>query len=118
MTTQSEASFDFSQLPLLMDTIPVGITVVDLNGNIQFYNKYSSHILDRKPEYIGIDIRECHKKQASIDKIDHMLDAFQKGRHDEFGYETIRDGKHIVVKFSPLVVEGKISACVQTVILK
>ncbi|MBT8365759.1 MAG: PAS domain-containing protein [Deltaproteobacteria bacterium] len=118
MKNQPGTGFDLSKLPVLIDTIPVGVTVVDLNGHIQFYNKYSSQILERKPEYIGRDIRDCHEKAASIDKIDHMLDEFQKGQQEEFGYETIRNGKHLAVRFSPLIVEGKVTACVQTVILK
>jgi len=118
MKNQVKAGFDLTLLPILMDTIPVGITVVDLNGHIQFYNRFSSQILDRKPEYIGQDLRNCHNTAASVEKIDHMLKAFNKGRQDEFGYETIRNGRHLAVKFSPLMVEGKIIACVQTVVLK
>jgi hypothetical protein len=31
-----------AQFPLILDTIPVGITVVNLKGHIQFYNDFSS----------------------------------------------------------------------------
>jgi len=48
------------------------------------YNGYSSRMLNRKPEYIGRDIRDCHEKAASIEKIDHMLAEFKKGRREEF----------------------------------
>ncbi|UCD77120.1 MAG: PAS domain-containing protein [Desulfobacterales bacterium] len=113
-----EGDFDPKGFALILEAIPVGITVVDLNGHIQYYNDFSSRILDRKPEYIGRDIRDCHEKSASIEKIDHMLAEFKKGRQKEFGYETIRNGKHLAVTFSPLRVDDIISFCIQTVILK
>jgi len=113
-----EGNFDPKEIALILEAIPVGITVVDLNGHIQYYNDFSSQILDRKPEYIGQDLRNCHNTAASVEKIDHMLKAFKKGRQDEFGYETIRNGRHLAVKFSPLMVDGKIIACVQTVVVK
>ena len=118
MPYQAASDFDPARLALILDTIPVGITVVDLKGHIQYYNEYSSRILDRRPEFIGRDIRECHEKSASIEKIDHMLAEFKNGRREEFGYETIRNGRHLAVKFSPLVVDDNITACIQTVIVK
>jgi DUF438 domain-containing protein len=118
MIPHADCDFDQAHLALTLDTIPVGITVIDLNGCIRYYNDYSSRILDRKPEYIGRDIRDCHEKSASVEKIDHMLAEFKKGQREEFRYETIRNGKHLAVTFSPLWVENDIKFCLQTVILK
>jgi DUF438 domain-containing protein len=54
----------------VLDQIPVGITVTDLDGKMLYYNEYCARTVDRKPEYIGMDIRSCHKKPESIPKID------------------------------------------------
>lgn len=47
-----------------------------------------------------------------------IYNEYKKGQPGEYGCETVRDGKHLAVKFTPLVINGKISACVQTVVLK
>lgn len=110
--------FDTFQIPLILDKIPVAITVVDLERNILFYNEYSSQILDRKPEYLGTDIRSCHQKSESIEKIDNMLAEFKAGRREDFYYETIRYEKHIAVTLSPFEVDGELVGCIQSVTIK
>ena len=64
----------------VLEQIPVGITVTDLDGKILYFNEYSAQIVDRKPEYIGMDIRSCHKKPESIVKIDTILSEWKAGK--------------------------------------
>lgn len=118
MTFKAIDGFDTSQIPLIIDKIPVAITVIDLKGNILLYNKYSSQILDRKPEYLGTDIRNCHQKSDSIDKINNMLAEFNTGRSEDFYYETIRNEKHIAVTLSPFKVDGELVGCIQSATIK
>ena len=110
--------FDPDQIPLILDEIPVAITVIDLEGHILFYNEYSSQVLDRKPEYLGADIRDCHQKPETNAKIDRMLDEFKAGRREEFYYAAFRYGKDIAVTLSPFEVDGKLIGCIQSVTLK
>ena len=77
MSFKAIDGFDTSQIPLILDQAPVAITVVDLEGRVLFYNDYSSRVLDRKPEYLGTDVRNCHQKTASNDRIDRMLAEFK-----------------------------------------
>ena len=62
MTYKALDGFDAAQIPLIVDMIPVAITIIDLEGHILFYNDYSRQVLNRKPEYLGSDIRDCHQK--------------------------------------------------------
>jgi PAS domain S-box-containing protein len=110
--------FDLAQIPLIYDKIPVAITVIDLEGNILFYNRYSSRVLDRKPEHLGTDIRDCHQKPETNAKIDQMLNEFKTGRREEFYYEAFRYGKNICVTLSPFEVDGQLIGCIQSVIIK
>jgi PAS domain-containing protein len=41
----------------------VAVTVLDLDGRIVFYNRYAPRILDRKPQYLGRDIRSFHQPE-------------------------------------------------------
>jgi len=118
MSFKAVDDFDTSQIPQILDNIPVAITVIDLEGNILFYNHYSSQILDRKPEYLGTDIRNCHQKPETNDKIDRMLAQFKAGRRDDFYYEAFRYGKDIAVTLSPFEVDGGLVGCIQSVTIK
>lgn len=108
--------FDLSEIsPFLLDNIPTAVTVIDSEGRILYFNRYSTRILDRKPEYIGRDVRSCHLKPESIAKIDFMLEEFKNGRQEKFEYETVRNSRRMSVTFLPLRLENKGIVCIQTV---
>ena len=118
MTFKAAEDFDPDQIHLILDKIPVAITVIDLEGNILFYNQYSSQVLDRKPQYLGTDIRSCHQKPETNDRIDGMLAEFKAGRRDDFYYEAFRYEKDIAVTLSPFEVDDKLIGCIQSVTIK
>ncbi len=66
MNDEKIAALDTSQLAMVLEKVPAGITVIDQEGHILYYNEYCSNFVDRKPEYIGKNIRFCHKKVESI----------------------------------------------------
>ena len=118
MKYKTKEGFDPDQIPLILDKIPVAVTVIDLEGNILLYNEYSSRILDRKPEHLGADIRDCHQKPETNVKIDGMINEFKAGRREEFYYEAFRYGKDIAVTLSPYEVDGQLVGCIQSVTMK
>ena len=118
MSFKAVGGFDTSQIPQILDKISVAITVIDLEGNILFYNQYSSQVLDRKPEYLGTDIRSCHQKPETNNRIDGMLAEFRAGRRDDFYYEAFRYGKDIAVTLSPFEMDGRLVGCIQSVTIK
>ena len=103
---------------LAMDCMGVAVTIIDARGTLLYYNRYSTTILDRKPEYIGTDIHAHHKKTGSNQKLDLMLKNFEEGRKDPFYYEAKPYGKTIRVTLSPIIKNDKFVGCVQTVRLK
>ena len=107
MTGGKNTSLNTDQLANILEKIPVGITVIDLEGCMLYYNAFCSRYVDRKPEYIGKDIRICHQKSASIDKIDQFLSELKKGKRMEIYYETERDGYKLGVTVSPFEVDGQ-----------
>ena len=96
----------------------VAVTIIDTRGRLLYYNRHSEKILDRKPEYIGQDLRTHHKKAASNEKFDAMMLAFEQGRTEPFRYEAIPYEKIILVTLSPIHVDGQFIGCVQSVMLK
>lgn len=103
---------------LAVDCMEVAVTITDKKGTLLYYNRYSTTILDRKPEYIGTDIRSHHKKADSNEKVNLMLKEFENGRKEPFYYQAIRYGKLIAVTISPIIKNDEFVGCVQTVRLK
>lgn len=103
---------------LAMDCMGVAVTIIDTKGTLLYYNEQAAKILDRKPEYIGNDIHSHHKKAASSNKLDLMLQDFQKGRTEPFHYEAKPYGETILVTLSPILENGKFIGCVQSVQLR
>ncbi len=101
--------------PAVLDALPGAVTVVGPDGTILYYNATAARMLDRKPEYIGNDVRFCHSAQ-SVEKIDEMLLAFREGRGEPFAWEVERDGGRRSVTFAPLVSDGKLVGAVHFVV--
>jgi DUF438 domain-containing protein len=99
-----------------MNCLGVAVTVIDLEGRLLYYNHHAAEVLDRKPEYIGKEIFELHKKDASNEKIKSMLYEFKNGRKDPFKYQAKPYGKPIYVTVSPIIEGGTCIGCAQSVI--
>jgi PAS domain S-box-containing protein len=106
------------ELQSVMDQIPVGISVTDLDGRILYYNEYSAHIVDRKPEYIGMDIKSCHKKPESITKIETILSEIKEGKRENYCYESKRKDKVLSVTISPYRLRGELIGLIQSIVVK
>ena len=107
VTGNNKSLLGITDLAAALDKVPAGITIVDLEGRILYYNEYCTRFVDRKPEYIGKDIRLCHKKETSIEKIDAIFTEMKAGRLQEFYYEAERGEKKLGVTVCPLEVDGK-----------
>ena len=103
----------------LLNQLPVGITVINLSGEILYYNPYCERYVDRKPEYIGRNIRSCHKKDKSIKKIERIISRIRQGEIAEYYYESLRNGKKLGVTIAPFMQGRELAGFIQSfVILK
>ena len=107
MAQDKKYSLNTKQLAMILDKIPTGITVIDQEARILYYNQYCSRFVDRKPEYIGRDIRLCHKESESIEKIDKILSDLKEGHSEEFYYEGERNGIKLGVTILPFELNGE-----------
>jgi PAS domain S-box-containing protein len=118
MNANIMTGLDPENLSRVLESLPVAVTVVDLDGRMLYFNPHASRVLDRKPEYLGKDIRLCHQKPESNAKIDRMMEAFRSGDQTPVYYEADRNGRRIAVTFVPWTVGGSLKGCIQTVIVK
>lgn len=105
-------------IPSALDCLGVAVTIIDPRGTMLYYNQHAARIVDRKPDYIGHDIHSHHKKAATNERLDSMIQEFSEGRAKPFRYEAKPYGTPIFVTVSPILKEGKFLGCVQTVVLK
>ena len=119
MVSSEKVSLSRVQLAGALDNLPVGITIIDPNGRILYYNATCARYVDRKPEYIGRDIRACHAKPASVARIDAMLADLRAGRTAEIHYETRRGDHRLAVTVVPFEIGGERLGYIQSfVVLK
>lgn len=100
----------------LLDQLPVAVTVLDRRGNIVFFNQNAPSIVDRKPEYLGRDIREFHKP-ASNAKVDEILSAYAQGGRQEHSWRLERGDKEFMVRVRPWLKGQQWAGLVHTVML-
>jgi PAS domain S-box-containing protein len=117
MNETAAVALDPGRLAAALEKLPVGITIIDPEGHILYYNEYSSKVVDRKPEYLGKDIRTCHQHTESIEKIDKIFSDLKAGKSEEFRYEAERGGVRLRVTVSPFEFEGRLIGFVQSFIV-
>ncbi len=99
-----------------LEQAPVAITVLDPAGRVQFYNSYAATILDRRPEYLGRDVRSLHHP-ASQKKIDAILADYAAGGRREYCWRLKRGDLEFLVRVAPLMRDGKWSGLVHAVMV-
>ncbi|MFP3555465.1 PAS domain-containing protein [Paraburkholderia sp. SIMBA_049] len=103
----------------ILECAGVGVTLVDRMGRCVYYNKWAKDHLDRKPEYIGAEIYNRHRKAITNPRFDAMLRLFEEGRMEPLTYVARPyDETTIVVTVSPIYVEGELVGYSQIVLLK
>ena len=117
MDLKKNTVLDAARLARVLESIPVGITIIDRDGHILYYNAYCAKLVDRKPEYIGRDIRFCHQKPESIEKIDKILAELNAGTRTSVYYESERNGKRFGVTVSPFEVDGELIGFIQSAVI-
>lgn len=103
----------------LVEQAGVGVTVLDRNGTVLHYNTWAAEHLDRKPEYIGTDVRGRHRRAVTNPRFDAMVALFENGRTEPVRYVARPYGKTtILVTVSPIRVDGEMVGFSQIVLLK
>ena len=118
MEPKKKTALDTRPLAMALDQVAVGITIIDLAGRILYFNEYCARFVDRKAEYIGRDIRDCHKKAESVARIDAMLETLHSGRESEIHYETKRGDTHLAVTVVPFETDGELAGFIQSFVVK
>jgi len=100
------------ELGLILDALPVDITLLDKNDKVRYFNKLQTRIFKRSPGVIGKDVRECHP-QKSVDKVEKIIDDFKAKRLDKAEFWIDLEGRLVYIRYFPLYSDGKYSGCLE-----
>ena len=70
-----------NQINLIFKHLPLGITYVDENDKVIFYNNGDERIFPRSPGIIGREVKFCHPPK-SVDNVLKILEEFKLGTKD------------------------------------
>lgn len=100
------------ELRLLLDALPVDITLLDKDDKVRFFNKLETRLFKRPPSVVGKDVRDCHPKK-SIDKVEEIIDDFRSKKLDKAEFWIEIDGRLIYIRYFPLYSDGEYSGCLE-----
>lgn len=99
----------------ILNAIPIGVSLIDPQGTLLYYNPAAARLVDRRPELLGADVRGCHQTQRAVDIIDQLLDEFRQGRTEPYVYQAQRKGRQVEVTITPQFSDGRLTMCLHTI---
>ena len=72
-------------LDLVLETLPVQISVLDADDKVVAWNKHATRIFKRAEAVLGRDVKDCHPKK-SLDKVQTLLREMKAGTRDKAGF--------------------------------
>jgi hypothetical protein len=88
------------QIDLLLNTLPVDISLVDEHDTVRFYTE-GERIFPRSPGVIGRKVQNCHPP-SSVDKVQEIIDAFRAGEKDTADFWIDYAGKFVHIRYFAL----------------
>jgi hypothetical protein len=67
---------------MMIETLPVEITVIDANDEVVGWNKDKGRIFKRAHTSMGLNFRECHP-QESLHRVVRIVDEMRSGKRDK-----------------------------------
>lgn len=92
---------NFEQLELVLNALPLDITLIDENNKVRYFNKAVDRVFPRSPAVIGRDVRNCHPA-SSVDVVNKIVEALKSGDRDEAQFWIQMKGHFIYIKYIAL----------------
>lgn len=87
----------------ILEEAGLGVTILDRDGVVIYYNRWAALYMDRKPSYIDDDVRNRHGRAVTNPRLDAMFGLFKKGRTEPVRYVAHPPGmRALFVTVSPI----------------
>jgi len=91
-------SLSKEQLDGLLNTLPVDITFVDLDGTVQYFNKPEERLFVRTKAVLGRKVHMCHP-QKSLHIVSKIVESFKKGRKNVAEFWITLNDRFVHIRF-------------------
>ncbi len=92
---------NFEQLELLLNALPLDITLIDEDNKVRYFNKAVDRVFPRSPAVIGRDVRNCHPS-SSVDVVNKIIEALRSGEKDQAQFWIQMKGHFVYIKYIAL----------------
>jgi DUF438 domain-containing protein len=82
----------------MLNTLPLDITFVDKNDNVQYFSDGKDRIFRRTRAIIGRNVQNCHPPQ-SIDAVNRILASFKDGSRDSYEFWITLQGRFVHIRY-------------------
>ena len=89
------------QIKLLLNTLPVDITLVDENDTVRFFSKPKDRFFPRSVAIIGRKVQNCHPPE-SVHIVNGIIESFKAGEKDFEHFWIQMKGKFIFIQYYAL----------------
>lgn len=72
----------------LLDHMPIPVQYVDKNGFLRYLNKAAAARPANAERKVGVNIKDCHARPESLERIKHVFEDFKRGRREPHFYIT------------------------------
>ena len=81
----------------LLDQMPMPIQFVDKNGFLRYLNKAAAARPANAERKVGVNIRDCHARPESLERIERLFADFERGRKEPHFYITSTGNKSMKI---------------------
>lgn len=85
-------------LDVVLNTLPVEISLVDKDDTVRYFNKNGDRIFSRPPSVLGRKVQDCHPKK-SVHKVNQLLDDFKNDRRDSAEFWIDLNNRKIYIRY-------------------
>ncbi|MBE9468702.1 MAG: DUF438 domain-containing protein [Bacteroidetes bacterium] len=96
---------NIEQIILLLNTLPVDITLIDENDNVKFFSKPKDEIFARTVAIIGRKVQNCHTPE-SVHIVEGIIKSFKSGEKKFEHFWIQMKGKFICIQYYALINEN------------
>lgn len=104
---------NFEQLELLLNALPLDITLIDEDNKVRYFNKATDRVFPRSSAVIGRDVRNCHPS-SSVDVVNKIIEALRHNEKDQAEFWIQMKGHFIYIKYIALRnTKGEYKGCLE-----
>ena len=91
-------SLSFEQVELMINTLPVDITFVDVNDKVAFFSNPTDRTFPRSVAIIGRDVRNCHPPE-SVHIVEAIISDFRNNVKNQENFWIQMKGMFLLIQY-------------------